>query len=603
MSGAVGRMADSGARAWGKPWGEPWRWLMAPSPADLGFAVRTSAAAILSLLIAMWMELDSPQWAPLSVWVVATASRGESLSKARWRLVGTAVGCCAGVALIAAFPQETGLFFVGLALWMGLCCGCATFFDGYRSYGLLVTSFTSAIVATGAISQPDHVFDVAMARGTYIVLGIACEAGMAALFLPGVRAAARARLPGRLRGLADRVASGVAASSAGRPDVEAESGLLADLVAVNARVEFDVLEMGAGQGRSADHARAALAYLLAVLARARSGVRGAALDRDLGAARRHIQAIAAPRVRDPFRFGSHSPRQAIEALHNGLRAALGIIGAWLVWEVTAWPAGPAFVSFVALVYGLLATREVPALASAGFYRGAMWCAAVAGLYVALVIPAVTSPECLVLLLVVPMIAGGLAARTPRLVNHAFAFNLFFPVLLGPSNLGRYDEVSFLNGALAFLAAVLFARLTFGLVLPFRADNHLRRTAAWVERRLRALARGNDRSSVPQWLAANADSMVRAVRTCRDVPRDEMLRYMGRHLDAMALGMWVIELRDAARSDGLPAGVRLRLRVFLRAWIRQGAQARDVARQVLRHVQRHPDVRPDVLMALRGLTEQ
>ncbi|MBB2203339.1 FUSC family protein, partial [Gluconacetobacter tumulisoli] len=212
-------MAGSGAGAWhrawgatwGRPWGGSWRWLMAPSLADLGFAVRTSLAAELSLLIAIWMELDSPQWAPLSVWVVATASRGESLSKARWRLAGTLVGCGAGVALIAAFPQETGLFFLALALWIGLCCGCATFFDGYRSYGLLVTSFTSAIVATGAISQPDHVFDVAMARGTYIVLGIVCEAAMAALLLPGVRGAARRRLPARLRGLADRVAAGVAA--------------------------------------------------------------------------------------------------------------------------------------------------------------------------------------------------------------------------------------------------------------------------------------------------------------------------------------------------------------------------------------------------------
>ncbi|MBB2203320.1 FUSC family protein, partial [Gluconacetobacter tumulisoli] len=393
-----------------------------------------------------------------------------------------------------------------------------------------------------------------------------------------------------------------AAPAAGRPDVEAEGDLLADLVGVNARVEFDVLEMGAGQGRSADHARAALAHLLAVLARARGGVRGAGLDGDFDAARRHIQAILAPRARDPFRFRSHSPRQAIEAFHNGLRAAVGIAAAWLAWEVTAWPAGPAFVSFVALVYGLLATREVPALASAGFFRGAVWCVAVAGLYVVLVIPAVTSPEGLALVLLVPMIAGGLAARTPRLANHAFAFNLFFPVLLGPSNLGRFDEVSFLNGAMAFLAAVLLARLTFGLVLPFSADGHLRRTAAWVERRLRAVARLHDRSSVQSWLAAQADSMVRAVRTGRDVPRDQMLGYMGRHLDAMTLGLWVIELRDAALAADIPDGVRARLRVFLRAWTRRGADARDIGRQVLDDLHRRPDVTPGVLAALQGLTD-
>ncbi|WP_310889129.1 FUSC family protein [Gluconacetobacter dulcium] len=157
---------------------ERWNWLFAPARADLGFAVRTACAAILSLLIAMWMELGSPQWAPLTVWTVATASRGESFSKARWRLAGTVVGCGVGVALIAAFPQEAGLFFLCLALWTGVCCGLATAFDGYRSYGFLVASFTAAIVATDGIASPGDAFFIAMARGTYIALGILCEAAL-----------------------------------------------------------------------------------------------------------------------------------------------------------------------------------------------------------------------------------------------------------------------------------------------------------------------------------------------------------------------------------------------------------------------------------------
>ncbi|MCI2008988.1 MAG: FUSC family protein [Acetobacter peroxydans] len=524
-------------------WSDRWRWLTAPAMADLGFALRNTLAALLSLLIAMWMELDSPQWAPLTVWVVATASRGESLSKARWRLVGTGVGCVAGVGLIAAFPQQEGLFFVGLALWIGLCCGGATFFDGYRGYALLVASFTSAIVAAGAIEQPDSVFDIAMARGSYIVLGIVCESVLAILFLPGARAAARLRLPARLRALADRVAAGINPTS-GRFDVEAESHLLSDLVATNVRVEFDVLEMGGGQGRAADHARAALANLLAAMAHARGGAPAATCARDLEAARQHISAILAPPRRDRFRFASRSPRHAVEALHNGIRATFGILSAWLVWTITAWPAGPTFVSFVALVYGLLATREVPALASAGFYHGAALCAGVAGLCVFLVIPVVTAPECLALVLLVPMVVGGLAARSPRLVNQAFAFNMFLPVLIGPSNTGRLDEASFLNTTLAFLAAVLFVRFTFGTILPFRAGSHLRRTAAWVERRLRAVGRASSRVGEHQWLMTNADSMVRAMRTSQDIPRQEILTYMDHHLQAMVQGLWLIEQRKA-----------------------------------------------------------
>lgn len=583
---------------WPPALSERWRWLFAPSFANLGFAIRTSVAAMLSLLIAMWMEMDSPQWAPLTVWVVATASRGETLSKARWRLVGTVVGCCVGIALIALFPQAAGLFFISLALWIGLCCGLATFFDGYRRYGLLVMSFTSAIVATGAISQPDDVFNVAMARGTYIILGIACEAALAAMFLPGVQQEARRRLIGRLRQVTETITARTA--TAVPFEIEAESRLLTELVDANTRIEFDVLEMGPGTRHSADHARATLARLLAVLARARGGGAGPDLEPDLKAAWKHIQTIISPFRGDRFTFRTRSSRQMIEAVSNGLRAAGGIIGAWFLWEVTAWPSGSSFVSFVALVYGLLATREVPALASGGFLRGALWCAGVAGIYVFLVMPAVTAPEYLGILMLVPMIVGGLAARTPRLVNHAFSFNMFLPVLIGPSNLDRYDEISFLNGASAFLGAVLFARLTFGIVFPFQADSHLKRTAAWVETQLQALARVQNGLSIHQWLASNADSMVRAVRTCQGVPRETMLDYMDRHMQAMVLGMWVIELRDAAKSPMTPNSVQLRLRVFLRAWRRKSDRASGTALMVLHDLEKRPDVSPDVLVALHGL---
>ncbi|MCP1247725.1 FUSC family protein [Gluconobacter oxydans] len=576
-----------------------WGWLFAPSAKDLGFAVRTSVAAILSLLIAMWMELDSPQWAPLTVWVVATASRGESLSKARWRFAGTIIGGCMGVALIAAFPQQAGLFFIALALWIGLCCGWATFLDGYRRYGFLVISFTSAIVATGAISQPDDVFNVAMARGTYIMLGTVCEAGLAVLFLPNVQKEARARLLGKLQQVTAKVASHADVLRAGRFDPETEGRLLAELVDANTRIEFDVLEMGSGTRRSADHARAVLARLLAVLARAQGGATGIDVDRDLEAARNHIQAIIAPPRHDRFTFRTRSPRHILEAVLNGLRAATGIMGAWLLWEVTAWPSGPAFVSFVALVYGLLATREIPALASSGFYRGAVWCAGVAGIYAFFVVPAVTAPEYLALLLLIPMVIGGLAARAPKLVNHAFSFNMFLPVLIGPSNLMRYDEVSFLNGASAFLGAVIFTRVTFGVVFPFRADSHLRRTSAWVEQQLRFIARGGGQT-VHQWLAINAASMVRAVRSCQRVPRDVMLAYMARHLNAMALGLWVIELRDAAARETTPVSIRRRLQVFLRAWFRKGDGAAPLAQTVFLSLRKEPAVEPDVRTALQRL---
>ncbi|MFT8674362.1 MAG: FUSC family protein [Acetobacter sp.] len=587
------------ASIWPADIAQKWRWLLAPTHADLGFAVRTSAAAILSLLIAMWMELDSPAWAPLTVWVVATASRGETLSKARWRLVGTMVGCCVGTGLIAAFPQQSGLFFICLALWISLCCGFATFFGGYRRYGFLVASFTSVIVSTGAIHQPDDVFNVAIARGTYIVLGIVCEAALAALFLPAVRNQARKRLLSRLEQMIEQVSRHVADTPGKVWTIATEQQVLAAVIATNTRIEYDVLEIGPGARRMGDHARGALACLLGVLARARGGAPDEDISKGLAEAQAHMQAIVYPKRGDRFTFRTRSPRDKAEAFRNALRAFTGIIGAWLLWEITAWSAGTAFVAYVALVYGLLDTREIPALASSGFFRGALWCAGVAAVFVFMLVPAVTSPECLACLLFIPGIAGGLAARNPALVNHAFSFNMFLPVLIGPSNLMRADEISFLNTTAAFLGAVLFARLTFGVVLPFKADDHLRRTARWVGRRLEILPR--DRGmSVHRWLSENADSMVRAARMCLRVPQETMRHAMAAQLQAMVLGMWVIELRDIANAPHTPAATRRRLNVFLRAWTRNTPTAIGTACIVLRNLERHGQTNRDVITALQGI---
>ncbi|MEN3177091.1 FUSC family protein [Gluconobacter sp. OJA] len=577
-------------------------WLLTPSLANLGFAVRTSVAAILSLFIAIWLQLGSPQWAPLTVWVVATASRGESLSKARWRLIGTGIGCFMGVGLMACFPQQSGLFFISLAFWIGLCCGSATFFNGYRRYGLLVVGFTSAIVATGAIENPDNVFDVAISRGTYIVLGNVCEAVMAALFLNNISQKARVRLLEKLSGLTNDIETYILTEGFYKTDLEDETRFLQKVVASDTRIEFDALEMGPAARRAPDHARAVLAHLLTVLVSARGGEGQKKLERNIEVIRSHIQAIEVPRTQDHFTFKARPPRHLAEALQNGIRAAIGIIGAWLLWEVTAWSSGPAFVSFVALIYGLLATRDVPVLASSGFFQGAVWCTVVAGLYVFLIIPSVTAPEYLTVLLMIPMIIGGLAARTPFLVNHAFSFNMFLPVLIGPSNSGRYDEISFLNGTSAFLGAVLFVWITFGVVLPFRADQRLKRRTFQMERSLRALGISKPRLSVEQWLASNANSMVRLIETSQNVPHKVLLDYIDRHMQIMVLGMWITELWAIATTKQTPQPIRNRLRVVLRSWSRTGDTDLTKAAFVLRNLERTSQVSEELLTALRGLSK-
>lgn len=612
--GLLGRLFFGGARASLR---SRLRWLLEPSAMDLIFAVRSSLAAILSLLIAMGMELDSPQWAPLTVWVVAQSSRGESLSKARWRIAGTVLGCGIGVALIAAFPQASALFFCCLALWIGLCCGGATFLESYRAYGLVLTGFTSAIVATGAIAEPDHVFGIAMARGTYIILGVVCEALLAVLFMPTLQSQARKRLLDRLEGAFHTVQQAVSGLVSGRTDARRQADVLADLMTANARIEFDALEMGPGT-HAADHAHAALAAMMMALARAR-GVAllprpslssqnqtesppTASFSEDYEMARMHIEACAHPRRGDHFRFKMASRRHALEAVENGVRASMGILAGWLVWEVTGWPAGAGFISFVALVYGLLATRENPIVASTPFLKGALWCALAAAFYAFLIMPAVTAPEVLVVMLMAVMTVGGLAARQPATAGYAFSFNMFLPVLIGPGNQSRFSEAAFLNNAMAFLGAVAFVSWTYRLVLPFRVDSHMRRTARWSERRLKALAAPASRVTVHQWLSESASSLVRILRNAQGVPDPVRLAYMQSQFRAMSMGMHIVLLRTVAKDPLLSRTARRGLLVFLRKWTQTGVEAAAWARMTEGWLERQePGARPDTRALLQKAT--
>lgn len=151
----------------------------------VGFAVRTTTASIVALYIAFWLDFEEPKWAPMTVWIVAQASRGMSLSKSQYRLLGTMTGAVAGVTLIAAFAQAPELFLVALAAWLAICTAASTALRNFRSYGAVLAGYTAAIIGIAASSQPGTVFDIAVARVSNIGIGILTEALFAAILAPG----------------------------------------------------------------------------------------------------------------------------------------------------------------------------------------------------------------------------------------------------------------------------------------------------------------------------------------------------------------------------------------------------------------------------------
>ena len=87
----------------------------------VSFALRTWLTCILALFIAFFLQLDQPYWAGMSVWILAQATPGMTLSRSLYRIVGTVVGTAMGVVLIALFSQTPELFILALALWIGAC--------------------------------------------------------------------------------------------------------------------------------------------------------------------------------------------------------------------------------------------------------------------------------------------------------------------------------------------------------------------------------------------------------------------------------------------------------------------------------------------------
>ncbi|MCI2007324.1 MAG: FUSC family protein [Acetobacter peroxydans] len=628
----------------------PLAWLLAPTPAALGFAVCSTIAALLSLVIALWMEMDDPQWAPMTVWIVAQGSRGESLSKARWRLVGTGVGVVMSITLISAFNQNAWLFFPALALWLGGCCTLATLVRNFRSYALVLAGYTTCIIALGAIPDPENVFMTAMSRATYIVLGIVCESTVAGLFAHNLAETARRNMRDKLRTALNNVSSSVSSLLAGDKEAVVRSRtLFGPILTINDQIEFSEIEMGP-HGREGDHARAALSAVSVLLSRglgmavrlqyvqtdqpafrststrvseflsslparlnSDEPIRLILRDLQLLRAECHQQIVDAltheiGSVFDPsddhsrlttlldsrilhnaldellgeleqglreydasqhfkkgdqfhFRLPTHMDKR--EALYNGVRAAVAITTAGLIWECTAWDMGLGFITFVAIVCGLFATRENPVVATTQFMVGSVWAALVSFFLVFFVLPTQANYEMLVATLALPMIAGGLAARNAATALHSAAYTLLLPNFVHPLNQGRVNEVAWFNSTLAVLLGVFFAVLIFRAVLPFNNAAERWRMRRAILRDLRTLASSEPLPETREWIGRNIDRFSRLIRHAGPTPSPTIEGCLQGTLAAMTIGLNVIRLRALLRRNQIPPAARRSIEIVMK----------------------------------------
>ncbi|MFC6298919.1 FUSC family protein [Pseudomonas sp. CCM 7893] len=155
-----------------------------PPARDWFYGVRTFAASMIALYIAMLMQMPRPYWAMATVYIVSSPFVGPTSSKALYRAVGTLMGAAAAVFFVPMFVQTPYVLVVVIALWTGILLFLSLHLRTANSYALMLAGYTLPLIALPVVDNPLGVWDVAEARTEEIFLGIAVAAVVGAMFWP-----------------------------------------------------------------------------------------------------------------------------------------------------------------------------------------------------------------------------------------------------------------------------------------------------------------------------------------------------------------------------------------------------------------------------------
>jgi len=142
-------------------------------PDALFFATRVTLSMLLAYYVAFAAQVDSASSAGVCVAIVAQPSAGMTTAKAIYRIIGTLIGGCVGLALVAAFPQDRVMLLAGFALWLAVCTFVATLLRDFRSYGAALSGYTAGIITIGVIDAPQLALTTALDRVAAILIGVA----------------------------------------------------------------------------------------------------------------------------------------------------------------------------------------------------------------------------------------------------------------------------------------------------------------------------------------------------------------------------------------------------------------------------------------------
>lgn len=494
------------------------------------FALRIWIAMMLALSVAFWLQLESASSAAVSVAILALPKRGQAISKAIYRFLGTILGGVVSIVLTAAFGQDRVLMLVCFTAWLSLCVFVAQYLQDTRAYGAMLSGYTVAIIAISNIDTPQSVFDAAVSRVAAIAVAIATIT-----FINDALAS-----PSTWRGLLPPLAGALRSAKAfarqalrdGDPGPEKALELVRLTAPLRADANAIAGELDDGSRRAAG-ARSAIAALYAVMAASRSvaiAARDAGPERPAVAEARAIcsrlvagaetapdgATVAEARARllslieTAVRDGTHSldevlalqrawdlatalmfAQDGLAALETGRRplrtvrlpthrdfpvAFRGAARVALAFALSAalfvglgWPATTYALVQVAAMGAMSSVNPDPLKYANGVLIGIPLAALAAGLVLLLILPTVNGFPILAIA-VAPVVFGAcfLIAHPPT-SSIGFILLVYFPVLLSPGNPQSFEASTFFANVAQMMIVAVILSTTVRIILPIKRD--------------------------------------------------------------------------------------------------------------------------------------
>ncbi|WP_027793411.1 FUSC family protein [Paraburkholderia acidipaludis] len=220
------------------------------------YVFKAIAAALLSLAIAMKLDLPQPRTAMTTVFIVMQPQSGPVFAKSFYRLCGTLVGLVVMLALIGLFAQQPELFIASTALWVGICTAGAARNRNFRSYGFVLAGYTAALIGIPASQHPDGAFMSATTRVCEISVGILASGFVSAVVFPQYTGdLLRSTVRRRFSSFVDYISAALA-GQVDRSQIEATNlRFVADIVGLEASRSTAVFEAPDARMRSGRLAR------------------------------------------------------------------------------------------------------------------------------------------------------------------------------------------------------------------------------------------------------------------------------------------------------------------------------------------------------------